>query len=105
MKEAWLAGLAGRDEMLLHGTAVDPAPYRGQPYFPATPTDGCLMAQELWSADGRLLRSDQLALARAFTRSGVDRGYLVVVEIDDAMRAVVLADVLPALLAAEADRR
>jgi hypothetical protein len=99
--EAWLAGLAGRDEMLAHGTAADARPYLGQPYFPGTPTDGCLTAQEFWSADGRLQRSDQLALVRAYTRSGVDHGYLVVVEIDDAARPVVLEDVLEALLAAE----
>ena len=99
--EAWLAGLAGRDEMLAHGTAADARPYLGQPYFPGTPTDGCLTAQEFWSADGRLQRSDQLALVRAYTRSGVDHGYLVVVEIDDAARPVVLEDVLETMLAAE----
>jgi len=101
MQEAWLAGLAGRDEMLAHGTAVDPTPYRGQSYFPGTPTDGCLMAQEVWSPTGQLLRSDQLALARAFTRGGQDRGHLVVVELDDQPRAVTLQDVIDAVRAAE----
>ncbi len=104
IQEAWLAGLAGRDEMLLHGTAVDPAPYRGQPYYPGTPTDGCLMAQELWSPEGQLLKSDQLALARAFTGSGVDRGWLVVVDIDDRAAAVTLDDVLADIQSAESRR-
>ena len=104
MKEAWLAGLAGRDEMYSHGTAVDPEPYRGRSYYPGTPTDGCMMAQEFWSPDGRLLKSDQLALARAFTRSGVDQGYIVVVEIDDKAAAVTLDEVLAELQSAEARR-
>ena len=104
MKEAWLAGLAGRDEMYSHGTAVDPTPYRSRSYYPGTPTDGCMMAQEFWSPEGRLLKSDQLALARAFTRSGVDQGYIVVVDIDDKAAAVTLADVLAELQSAEARR-
>jgi len=101
MQEAWLAGLAGRSDMLAHGTAVDPTPYQGKSFFPGTPTDGCLMAQEIWSATGQLLRSDQLALARAFTRSGQDRGHLVVVELDDQARAVTLQDAIDTLRAAE----
>ncbi len=101
MKEAWLAGLAGRDEMLAHGTAMTPAPYLGRSHYPGTPTDGCLTTNEVWSADGRLQSSDQLALARAFTRSGVDRGFLVVVEIDDQPRAVSLEELLPEIRAAE----
>ena len=104
MKEAWLAGLAGRDEMLAHGTAVDPSPYRQRPYYPGTPTDGCLMAQETWSPEGRLIQSDQLALARAFTRSGQDQGYLVVVELDDTPAPVNLAELMGDVLAAEARR-
>ncbi len=104
MKEAWLAGLAGRDEMLMHGTAVDPAPYRGKSYYPGTPTDGCLMAQEFWSPEGQLLKSDQLALARAFTKSGVDRGYLVVVDIDEQARAVTLDELMADIVAAERRR-
>lgn len=105
MKEAWLAGLAGRDEMLLHGTAMTPAPYLGRSHYPGTPTDGCLTTNEVWSPEGRLQRSDQLALARAFTRSGVDRGFLVVVEIDDQPRAVSLDELLPEIRAAEGRAR
>lgn len=101
MQEAWLAGLAGRDEMLMHGNAVDTTPYRARPWFPGAPTDGCLMAQESWSPEGRLLSSDQLALARMFTRGGSDRGHLVVVEIDDSATPVTLTDVLADIAAAE----
>lgn len=103
MKEAFLAGRAGRDEMLAHGTTVDPALYVGESWYPGTPSAGCLVAMEYWSAqDGRLLHSDQLSLAKAFTVGGLDRGYLVVVEVDDQRSAVVLAELLPHVLEAEA---
>ena len=105
IKEAWLAGLAGRDEILAHGNTVNPAYYRGQTYFSAAPSAGCLVAAEYWSKDdGTLVHSDQLALVKAFVSTGKDVGYLVVVEIDDQARAVLLGDVIEAVLAAEKRR-
>ena len=104
-KEAWLAGLAGRSEMLLHGTTIDPQPYRHQPWYPGTPSAGCLVALETWSPDdGRGLHSDQLRLVQAFTRDGLDRGYLVVVDIDDTAAPVRWLDVAAAVTRAEAAR-
>lgn len=105
LKEAWLAGLAGRSELLLHGTTIDPQPYRQRPWYPGTPSAGCLVALESWSPDdGRGLKSDQLSLLQAFTRDGLDRGYLVVVEIDDSVGPVRWADVAGAVGQAEAGR-
>ena len=102
-KEAWLAGLAGRDDMLLHGTTINPEYYRNNPYYPGTPSAGCLVAMEYWSkSDGRLMHSDQLTLAKAFTAGGNDQGYLVVVELDDRAVPIVLADVVLDVMAAEA---
>jgi hypothetical protein len=102
-KEAWLAGLAGRDDMLLHGTTINPEYYRNDPYYPGTPSAGCLVAMEYWSKeDGRLMHSDQLTLAKAFTAGGIDQGYLVVVELDDRATPVNLADVVADIIAAEA---
>ena len=102
IKEAFLAGRAGRDEILAHGNTVNPAYYQNEPYFPAAPSAGCLVAMEYWSKDdGTLMHSDQLALVRAFTSSGKDQGYLVVVEVDDRARSVVLADVVEAVITAE----
>jgi hypothetical protein len=102
-KEAWLAGLAGRDEMLAHGTTINPEYYRNDPYYPGTPSAGCPVAMEYWSkSDGRLVHSDQLALAKAFTAGGIDQGYLVVVELDDRPMPVNLADVVMDVIAAEA---
>ena len=102
-KEAWLAGLAGRDDMLLHGTTINPEYYRNNAYYPGTPSAGCLVAMEYWSkSDGRLMHSDQLALAKAFTAGGIDQGYLVVVELDDRLAPVNLAEVVMDVMAAEA---
>lgn len=102
MKEAFLAGHAGRDEILAHGNTVNSAYYRGENFFPLAPSAGCLVAMEYWSKDdGTLVHSDQLALVKAFVSGGSDVGYLVVVEIDDQPRPVVLADVIEAVVAAE----
>jgi hypothetical protein len=98
MREAWLAGLAGRDDIILHGTTIPSRYYRGTSYYPGTPSAGCLVSMENWSpGDGRLLASDQLTLAKAFTQDGIDRGYLVVVEIDDGEGPVRLEELLPYL--------
>ncbi len=102
MKEAFLAGHAGRDEILAHGNTVNSAYYRGENFFPSAPSAGCLVAMEYWSKDdGTLVHSDQLALVKAFVSGGLDVGYLVVVEIDDQPRPVVLAEVIEAVVAAE----
>jgi hypothetical protein len=101
-KEAYLAGQAGRNEMLIHGTTINSEYYIGKSYYPGTPSAGCLVAMEYWSKDeGRLLKSDQLSLVKAFTRDGIDRGYLVVVELDDKRDQVKLDELLEDLLAAE----
>ncbi|MEQ1595446.1 MAG: hypothetical protein ABL985_10150 [Casimicrobium sp.] len=105
MKEAFLAGHAGRDEILAHGNTVNPAYYRGERFFPYAPSAGCLVAMEYWSKDdGTLVHSDQLALVKAFVSGGSDVGFLVVVEVDDQQRAVVLADVIEAVVVAERGR-
>ena len=105
IKEALLAGLAGRDEILAHGNTVNSAYYQGASYFPAAPSAGCLVAMEYWSKeDGTLVHSDQLALVKAFVSGGMDVGYLVVVDIDDQPRPVLLAYVIEAVVAAERQR-
>ncbi len=102
-KEAFLAGQAGRNEMLLHGTVINSEYYRGASFYPGTPSAGCLVAMETWSkADGKMAKSDQLSLAKAFTADGLDRGYLVVVELDDRLDAVALDEVIADIRATEA---
>ncbi|MGM9481100.1 hypothetical protein ACS5PN_07900 [Roseateles sp. NT4] len=85
IKEAWLAGRAGRDELLVHGTTLNPAYYAGTSYFPGTPQQGCMISNEDWDpATGRLLASRQLTLAQTYAAAGARpdlAGYLVVVEV------------------------
>jgi len=116
IKEAWLAGRAGRDEILMHGTVVNPAYYAGASYAPGTPSAGCLVASETWdAATGRLVQSDQLRLAQAFARATLSanplsadplsKGYLVVVELPGEARPVLAADLEAAVRAAETKMR
>ena len=85
IKEAWLAGRAGRDELLVHGTTINPAYYAGTSYFPGTPQQGCMISNEDWDpATGRLLDSRQLTLAQAYAMASPRQdlaGYLIVVEL------------------------
>jgi hypothetical protein len=85
IKEAWLAGRAGRDELLIHGTTINPAYYAGASYFPGTPQQGCMISGEDWDpATGRLLASRQLTLAQTYAAASPRQdlaGYLVVVEV------------------------
>ncbi len=84
-QEAWLAGRAGRDELIVHGTTINPAYYAGTSYFPGTPQQGCMISSETWDpATGRLHASGQLALAQAYAAAGARQdlaGYLIVVEL------------------------
>jgi hypothetical protein len=103
VREAFFAGKAGRSEIIAHGTTIDPEYYVGKPYYPNTPSIGCLTAKEIWSEkDGGALISDQVALLKAYLSTGSIEGFLVVVDIDDNRRPVHLDDILVDVLAAEA---
>lgn len=102
MREVWLAGMAGRDEMWLHGNTVNPAYYRNEAHFPYAPSAGCMVAMEYWSKDdGSLVHSDQMALIKALASTGKMEGYLIVVEIDDRNVPVQMADVIADIIAVE----
>jgi len=102
MFEAYYAGQAGRAEIIAHGSTVDPDYYRGQAYYPFTPSLGCLTAFEAWSdKDGRRLVSDQQALIQAYQAAGGTGGYLIVVEKDQRAAAVSREEIVMDLLAAE----
>jgi hypothetical protein len=85
IKEAWLAGRAGRDELLVHGNTINPAYYAGTSYFPGAPQQGCMISKEDWDpATGRLLASRQLTLAQTYAAASPRddlAGYLIVVEV------------------------
>lgn len=94
----YYAGTAGRTEIIAHGTTINPGYYNGQPYFPMTPTLGCLCTKELWSEeDGHCIQSDQQKLVTALQQAGGAYGYYIVIELGDEQRAVNLDDILPLL--------
>ena len=102
VKEAWLAGLAGRSEMLCHGTTINHEYYKGESYYPFTPSAGCLVTIEFRDPEtGVPTRSDQLTLMQTFVRAGGPRGHLVVLEISADNEPVALSEVEGAIAAAE----
>lgn len=89
MQEAFIAGKAGRTEIIAHGTTIDPEYFSDQPFYPISPTLGCLCSEELWNANnGKLALSEQLKLVNTFLRSPGDKGYLFVINLDNQQRAV-----------------
>ncbi len=98
IQQSFYAGKAGRTEIIAHGTTVDPSYYTGLPYYPFTPTMGCLCTIELWSPeDGKRVKSDQQLLADAITAAGGPSGYAIVININDEKKPVSLDDILPYL--------
>ena len=90
--ESYYAGVIGRSEIIAHGTTIDPAFYFGKPYYPLTPTQGCLCTKEIWN--GKRLESDQQKLINGLLKAGGANGYCVVIELDDKHAAVTLNDIL-----------
>ena len=92
---SYYAGLIGRSEIIAHGTTLDPKLYSDKPYYPLTPSQGCLCTREVWN--GKRLESDQQKLINALLKAGGANGYCVVIELDDKQSAVTLSDILPLL--------
>jgi hypothetical protein len=89
MQESLIAGKAGRTEIIAHGTTIDPEYFAGQPFYPISPTLGCLCAEELWNANtGRLAMSEQLKLINNFLRTPGIKGYLMVINLDNQQQPV-----------------
>lgn len=87
--EAFYAGKLGRNSIIAHGTTIDPEYFKNKPWYPLTPTMGCLCAKEIWNvSNGRLLVSDQYNLVSAFNSNNDSKGYLYVIDLDDQKRAV-----------------
>lgn len=96
--ETYFAGRAGRTEIIAHGTTVDPGYYKGTPYYPLTPTLGCLCTTEIWDAEtGARKISDQQTLVQALTKAGGPDGYYIVIELDDQQKPVTINEILPYL--------
>ncbi|HZE84059.1 MAG TPA: hypothetical protein VE035_07105, partial [Puia sp.] len=89
MMEAWSAGRIGRTEIIAHGTTIDPEYFKDKPFYPLTPTMGCLCAEELWNpTSGHLLVSEQFGLVSAWLSTPGSKGYLYVINVDDQRKPV-----------------
>jgi hypothetical protein len=89
MNEAWEAGKIGRTEIIAHGTTIDPEYFKDKPYYPLTPTMGCLCAKEVWNiTSGKLLVSEQFNLVTTYTATPGYKGFLFVINLDDQQKAV-----------------
>ncbi|NWF49684.1 MAG: hypothetical protein HXY49_04005 [Ignavibacteriaceae bacterium] len=100
--EAYYAGMAGRNEIIAHGTTIDPGFYSDETYFPFTPSLGCLTTKEIWSeASGKIIESDQLKLMNALSELRLQDGYFFVVDIDDKPSPVTLNEIKHMLIKSE----
>lgn len=86
--ESFYAGSMGRYDIIMHGTTIDPSFYKGQTYYPQTPSLGCLCSYEEWGSNGKRISSNQQQIADALFTIGSSNGYVVVIDIDDAKEAV-----------------
>lgn len=93
--QSYYAGMAGRTEIIIHGTTLNPDYYIRQPYYPMTPTQGCLTSREIWDGEtGRRSESDQQLLINAMVKAGGADGYAIVIDIGDEKQAVTVEEIL-----------
>ena len=94
LQQAFWAGVAGRSAIIAHGTTIDPELYKGEPYYPFTPSNGCLVAEEWWNdKTGKLEKSGQLQIANALAPFGKPEGYFVVFNINNEKRPVLISEI------------
>jgi len=100
--ESFQAGKIGRSEIIAHGTTIDPGFFSGKPYYPISPTLGCLCAREIWDpVTGGLKESDQLKLANAFMHTSSSTGYMFVINYFNKSRPLTVEDIEPLIKAFE----
>lgn len=104
MYESFYAGAVGRSAIIMHGTTVDPAYYKGKLYYPQTPSLGCLCSYEEWNAKGIRVKSNQQQIDDALDSFDASNGYVVVVELNDAKKSVTIDEVKQFMLRAEKDK-
>jgi len=94
MQEVFNAGKIGRTEIIAHGTTINPEYFKDKPYYPLTPTMGCLCAKELWNiSNGRLLISEQYNLVSTFSATPGSKGLFFVINLNNQQKPVTRADI------------
>ncbi len=81
--QTFKAGKLGRSEIIAHGTTIDPEFYKQQPYFPNTPSLGCLCSPEIWNDTGERISSVQQAWVNELKKKNKQPVYLIVAEVQD----------------------
>lgn len=81
--ESYYAGRIGRSEIIAHGTTIPEWYYKSKPYYPCTPSLGCLCSPETWNDTGVLEKSIQLEWMEIVKKLVIQPKYLVVVELED----------------------
>lgn len=81
LQEAYIAGQLGRSEIIAHGTTINPAYYLGKPYYPCTPSLGCLCTPENWDKHGKLIQSDLQKLTVLILNKSINPTWLLVVNV------------------------
>lgn len=99
--EAYYAGKAGRTEIISHGTTIDPSYYLNEPYYPNTPSLGCLCCFEKWDETGYRIESSQQKLIDAYLSTGYKNGYVIVIDIDNKPKPVSIEELQPFIREAE----
>lgn len=78
--QSYHAGRIGRTEIIAHVTTIPEWYYTDQPYYPCTPSLGCLCSPEIWSESGTVLRSVQQQWMDIVVNLQPAAFYLLVVE-------------------------
>lgn len=100
--QTYYAGMAGRSEIVMHGTTIDPGFYKSYPFYPNTPSLGCITSKEIYSPEnGKLILSDQQKLIDSFITSYNKEAFLIVIELDDKQARVDIDEIMPLIYDSE----
>lgn len=92
--ESFWAGAINRSEVIMHGTTINPTYYKGQSYYPQTPSLGCLCSYEQWDKNGKKMVSNQQKIIDVLNSINSKSGYVVVINMDDKNLPVRIEDIL-----------
>ncbi len=94
LMEAHDAGKIGRSAIIAHGTTIEKTWFEGMPWYPFTPTMGCLSIYENWDpVTGKLVSFDQLNLVNTFLRTEGMKGYMMVINLQDERTPVTVEEI------------
>ena len=91
--ESFYAGEIGRSAIIMHGTTIDPEFYKREPYYPQTPSFGCLCSYEEWNDSGYRTNSNQQKIVNVLNSIGSSNGYVVVIDIDSKQKDVKIEEI------------